>query len=146
MMHFCKNGCKMEKLFIAGTSLSPEILLSPAENIFYIKGNSMPEDVRAIYYPVTDWIRAFSDELIVGVSSDFTLQNPFILKIDLIYFNSSSAKFLYDIFTELKRLRLSGIPFRIDWYYDIEDPDMKDAGLDISTMSEIEFTYIGVPT
>ena len=131
----------MQKLFIQSTKTSPEVLLSPTENIFHIKGNSMPEDVRAIYYPVTDWIRTFVGDLLID-SSAYTLVNPLVFKLDLVYFNSSSAKFLFDIFTELKRLRKSGIPFRIEWYYEHEDQEMKDAGLDMSSMSEIEFTLI----
>lgn len=131
----------MQRLFIQSTNVSPEILLSPAENIFYIRGNSMPEDVRAIYYPVTDWIRTFVSDLLCD-SSAYTLVNPLVFKIDLVYFNSSSAKFLYDIFTELRQLRKSGIPFIVEWYYDSDDHEMKEAGVDISSLSEMEFSFI----
>lgn len=100
----------------------------------------MPEDVRAIYYPVTEWIRTFVSDLQCD-SSAYTLVNPLVFKIDLVYFNSSSAKFLYDIFTELKQLKKCGIPFRVEWYYDSDDSEMKEAGLDISTLSETEFSF-----
>jgi hypothetical protein len=132
----------MEKLYISPTTLTPEVSFSPEENIFFIKGNSSPEDVRAMYYPVIEWIKRLASSLIDGKSLSFSADNPLKLTIDLDYFNSSSAKFLFDIFNELKQLTPSGIPFMIEWYYDKEDLDMKEAGIDISLLLEMEFNYV----
>jgi len=60
----------------------------------------------------------------------------------LAYFNSSSAKFLYDIFLEMKRLIPAGIPYIVEWVYDEEDIDLKEAGDDIALLVEMEFSYI----
>jgi hypothetical protein len=132
----------MQKLYISPTPTTPEINFSPEENIFIIRGTSAPEDVREVYYPVIDWFKKFTDSIIEGSTVKFTPANPFILKIDLEYFNSSSAKFLYDIFFELRRFAPAGIPFSISWYYDEDDVDMKEAGYDISLLVETEFVYI----
>ena len=132
----------MQKLYISPTPTTPEINFSPEENIFIIRGTSAPEDVREMYYPVIEWFKKFTDSIIEGSTVRFTPDNPFILKIDLEYFNSSSAKFLYDIFFELRRFAPAGIPFSIHWYYDEDDIDMKEAGYDISLLVETEFTYI----
>ena len=72
----------------------------------------------------------------------YSEHNPFILKIDLDYFNSSSAKFFYDIFLEFKRLETAAIPVNIEWYYEEDDTDSMDAGNDIALLAEMEFTYI----
>jgi hypothetical protein len=61
---------------------------------------------------------------------------------DLVYFNSSSAKFLYDIFIELKRLIPLGIPVIVEWFYDEEDIDLKEGGMDIALLAEMEFLFI----
>ena len=132
----------MKKLYIAPTTTTPEISFSPEENIFFIKGNSSPEDVRALYYPVIEWIKELSKSIINESSLSFSTDNPLKLTVDLEYFNSSSAKFLFDIFTELKQLTPSGIPVKIEWYHEKEDLDMKEAGKDISTLVEMEFHYI----
>lgn len=132
----------MQKLIISPTKLSPEINFSPEENIFIIRGNSAPEDVREMYYPVIEWIRIFIDKIIEGQKHSFTEDNPLKMQVDLDYFNSSSAKFLYDIFFDLKRLKSSNIPFIIEWYHDEEDSDMKEAGQDISFLVETTFKYI----
>ncbi len=102
----------MQKLFIAAGQNTPEINFSPEENVFMIRGTSSPEDVRALYYPVIDWFTKYSEEIRTAHSL-FTAEKPFVFQIDLKYFNSSSAKFLYDIITELKNISDTGIPVKV---------------------------------
>jgi hypothetical protein len=132
----------MKKLYISPTPTSPEISFSPEENIYFIRGNSSPEDVRSLYYPVIEWIKDLASAIINGNYIKYSAENPLILIIDLEYFNSSSAKFLFDIFNELKLLKPSGISVKIEWYHDKEDFDMRDAGSDISSLVGMEFQYI----
>ncbi|MBA4322317.1 MAG: hypothetical protein C0408_05805 [Odoribacter sp.] len=132
----------MKSLYIEKTAITPEINFSPDENIFIIKGSSSPEDVRALYYPVIEWIRLFADDIIEGVYRKFSSDNPLKMQIDLDYFNSSSAKFFFDIFTELKRLSSVNMPVIVEWMYDEEDIDQKEAGADIASLVEMEFIFI----
>jgi hypothetical protein len=132
----------MKKLSISSTSSTPEILFSPEENIFVIKGRSSPEDVRAMYYPVIEWVRNFIQSIIKEENIIYTSENPLRFQTNLIYFNSSSAKFLYDIFLELKKLSLSGNHVVIEWFYEEEDIDLKEAGVDIALLAEMDFTFI----
>jgi hypothetical protein len=132
----------LQKLFIEATKTTPEIYFSPDENIFSIKGLSSPEDVRAMYYPVIEWIKIFIDDIIEGSINTFNKENPFILKIDLEYFNSSSAKFIFDILSELNRLNLNDLKFIVEWFHEEEDTDMMDAGADIAQLAGMEFTFV----
>ncbi len=132
----------MQKLYISPTLSTPEINFSPEENIFLIRGTSSPEDVRAMYYPVNEWVNMFVNDILQIGSNNYSPGNPLKLQIDLVYFNSSSAKFLYDIFSELKRLSQSDIMVVIEWFYDKEDIDLKEAGSDIASLAGMEFTYI----
>jgi hypothetical protein len=132
----------MQKLYISPTSTTPEVNFSPLENIFLIRGISSPEDVRAMYYPVIEWVKMYVNEILEVKNKSYTSDSPLIFRADLTYFNSSSAKFLYDIFMELKRLIPAGIPFSVEWFYDERDIDLKEAGSDIALLVETEFTYI----
>jgi hypothetical protein len=132
----------MQKLYICPTKNSPEIIFSPEENIFLIRGTSSPEDVREMYYPVIEWTGIFIKDILHGKGAVYTPDNPLILKVDLDYFNSSSAKFLLDIFNEMKMLNSAKIPFIIEWHYDEQDIDMFDAGQDMALLVETEFNYI----
>jgi hypothetical protein len=132
----------MQTLYISPTNTTPEVHFSPQENIFIIRGVSSPEDVRAMYYPVIEWVKMYVNNILEVENKLYTLDSPLRFRTDLIYFNSSSAKFLYDIFLELKRLIPSGIPFIIEWFYEEEDIDLKEAGSDIALLAGMEFSYV----
>ena len=132
----------MQKLYIKSTTSTPEIHFSPDDNIFLIRGISAPEDVRTMYYPVIEWVKNFIDEIIDKEPFRYTTEHPLRFQTELKYFNSSSAKFLFDIYFELKRLSQSGIAVVIEWIHESNDIDMKEAGVDISLLAGMEFTYI----
>jgi SiaC family regulatory phosphoprotein len=132
----------MQKLYFPQTPTSPEIIFSPEDRIFSLRGISIPEDVRELYYPVIEWFRQYIDTLIDGNSKYYSSVSPLKFQVDLEYFNSSSAKFLYDIFLELKRLMDARIPVVVEWYYNEEDVDLKEAGSEIALLAEMEFLYI----
>jgi len=135
----------MHKLFIEQDLRTPCITFSPDENIFHIRGTSSPEDVRKLYYPVIEWINKFYEEVLKGEIKTFSEENPLRFQFDLKYFNSSSAKFFFDLLTELKKLPPAGCPVIIEWYYEDNDTDMKEAGNDLSQLVDMEFTLISKP-
>ncbi|MBM3420423.1 MAG: DUF1987 domain-containing protein [Bacteroidetes bacterium] len=130
----------MEKLFIPGTDLSPEVSFDPERWVLSIKGTSAPEDVRAIYYPVLEWIRTMVDTILEKPS--VTGANGVIADFDLQYFNSSSGKFLYDIFSELARLRKGNCSIEVRWHHDRKDTDLQEAGNDLGEHSGIGIIFI----
>jgi hypothetical protein len=132
----------MQKLYISPTNTTPEIHFSPQENIFLIRGTSSPEDVREMYYPIIEWVKIFVDDILEKENKSYSIDFPLRFQTDLIYFNSSSAKFLYDIFMELKRLIPAGIPVIIEWFHNEEDIDLKEAGTDIAILAGMDFSYI----
>jgi hypothetical protein len=136
----------MQKLYYSPTPTSPEICFSPDESIFFMRGISNPEDVRDIYYPVIDWFREFTNSLIASNSPQYSINYPLKFQVDLEYYNSSTAKFLYDIFLELKRLGSSGNEVRVEWIYDEEDTDLQEAGSDIASLVDMVFTFVPKPS
>lgn len=136
----------MEELIIEPERRTPSIRFSPNENVFYIRGTSSPEDVRKLYYPVIEWIKRFNEEILKSEIKTFNERNPLRFQFDLEYFNSSSAKFFFDMLMELKKLPLTGVPVSVEWYYDEEDADMKEAGVDFSNLIGMEFTFISKPS
>lgn len=130
----------MEKLFIPGNELNPEIILDPATWRLSVSGTSAPEDVRSLYYPVTEWVTEMADKLIANPAA--AGKTGVVMTFDLKYFNSSSGKFFHDIFVELARLRSKGCNLEVRWLYEADDEDMLEAGQDMADLAELEFTYI----
>ena len=132
----------MEPLRLDGTDLSPEIILDPGQHHFSITGVSRPEDVRSFYYPVIEWCNKLETEFVDTGKIKFDKEHPLKLTIKLKYFNSSSAKFLYDIFIVFGKISRKDQQVEIDWYYDEGDDDMLDAGQEMSDIAEIPFSFI----
>ncbi len=132
----------MTPLIIKATDTSPEIKFDPDNHHFTITGLSRPEDVRAFYYPVLEWCQTFRNQEMDTENISFTKDNPLVVRINLKYFNSSSAKFLFDIFTEISGLCKKGHTVDIYWHYDPGDEDMLEAGKEMSEIAEIPFRYI----
>lgn len=129
----------MKTLLFEPTDTTPKILFDPEKLYFEISGHSRPEDVRAFYKPVIAWLKEFAQAIQKGdVKPESTLEFNF----KMIYFNSSSAKFLLDVLVEINKIHTSGNTTQINWFYDEGDDDMKEVGEDLSDMVDFEFTYV----
>lgn len=131
----------MEKLYIAQSESIPEITLSHEDNVFRVTGISRPENIRLIYEPVIKWLTDYKS-ILINDHSLYSKENPLIMQLDLEYFNSSSAKFLYDIVRIIKSVKDEGIPVEIKWFYDSDDQDCLEAGEDLASLAKIDFIFV----
>ena len=127
----------MEKLTLSPTLSSPGVDLDPASNKFKIWGESRPENVRRFYLPILEWLEQYADE-ISGKDGDNTIEFSFNFE----YFNSTSAKYILDLFKILHRIQESGKSLSISWHYEEDDEDMYEVGMEMSRMSGILFEYV----
>ncbi len=114
----------MEPLIIKATKVTAGIILDPYNDNFEISGNSRPENVRDFYDPVINWIIEFEKEVLDRKSIKFDKKHPLNFNLKMNYFNSSSAKFLYDVMSDLVRFHKKGHIIRISWYFEEGDDDM----------------------
>lgn len=127
----------MEKLNLAPTLNTPGIILDPVENKFELKGESRPENVRSFYLPILDWLEKFANE-VSGTDPDSPLEFSFNFE----YFNSTSAKYILDIFKILNSINSKGKAVKVSWHYEEDDEDMYEVGMEMSRMSGIAFEYV----
>ncbi|MFO7828866.1 MAG: DUF1987 domain-containing protein [Bacteroidales bacterium] len=133
----------MKTLNIAATDKSPGVIFNPAKRLFEMAGNSRPENVRDFYYPIIEILKKYFDSLSYDQKEleDYE-QYPFRFNFKLDYFNSSSAKFISDILVILKDSSEKGIHFKVYWYFEDGDDDMKEVGEDFSDMISFPFNFI----
>jgi len=134
----------MEAFIREQTNTTPSIEFNPEKNVFEIMGSSRPEDVREFFYPVLDWFNKFKEYLTRDGASLFSEENPLTFTAKLHYFNSSSAKFIFDIFEELRNVHNLNIPIKVYWYFDEDDEDMLDVGEEIAQMVDMDFQFIAI--
>ena len=85
-----------------------------------IRGECYPENI-------SEWSDPVLKALEECVGND---ESEFVVDVELYYFNSSSAKFLFDFFEFLEESAEGGKSIVINWRYRAEDDTMQEAGED----------------
>lgn len=96
----------------------PGISFTPETGNFMLWGRSIPHNAEMVFTPLMDWLEEY-------------LLHPAVhtrLQFNLDYFNTSSQKYLAEMFRKLNRLAKSGSVVQIIWSYDKEDEDMRLIG------------------
>lgn len=131
----------MDGLQIEKTDFTPYVYFNPVLNEFTIEGVSRPENVTQFYTGVNDWIAEYESQLyknhVLG-GKKFNLH--IIFKFS--YFNSASAKMIFQFLESLRRIRMMGYTIEVDWYYDEGDDQMLEDGEELSEAIEIQFNFI----
>lgn len=133
----------MSPLKVEQTNVSPFINFNPALGIFVLAGYSRPENVRDFYFPVVSWLDDFKSELVDAKRLGESI-SPINFDFKFIYFNSSSAKFLYDIVILLNEMQRAELPVSINWFFDKDDDELREAGEELSDMAQVPFKFIEV--
>lgn len=131
----------MKPLYVEESGATPKVVLDAEKNDFLMQGCSRPEDVRAFYYPIINWLTDFSDTIDDSAISRFK-DYPLVFNFKFDYFNSSSAKFILDILLLLNEIYKKEINIVIRWHYDTADDDMREVGEELSDVVDFNFEYI----
>jgi len=124
----------MNLFTLSESKRTPEVLfnLDNAELVF--NGNSIPEDVNLFYAPLISWIEVNKDHIIQD-------SRQLMIKVNLVYFNSATLKFLVSLLKFL--INIKGVDLvKISWLYDHDDDDMLETAKDISNILSIPINYI----
>jgi len=132
----------MEKLIIDPTLNTPSVILNPEENRFHFSGESRPEDVRNFYIPILEWLEKYTTDVIAQKADGENSDREFHFNFE--YFNSTSAKYILDLFKILSKFQTEGIKTGVYWHYEEDDEDMLEVGMEMSRMSRLEFEYVKI--
>lgn len=122
------NG-RVKKWVNTGGLEIPRIVLNGDTGELLLEGKSMPENIMEVYRPVLDWVELY-------------VKNPAastILSVRLSYYNTSTSKILLTIIELLEGLFRKGHSVVVRWYFEEEDEDMEEAGLDLSVHTLLPF-------
>ena len=100
------------------------------------KGRSTPENSVEFYDPINKWLIQFISEAVAI---------PVIVMLKFEYFNTSSSKCILDVLKKFAELKKTGADVKVEWYYEQDDDDMKEAAEDYSDIVKIPFEIIEIP-
>ncbi len=124
----------MDNLFIEGTKQTPEVKFEANTGILEIKGRSIPENTFEFFNPVLLWLEEYSKAPVEKT----------IVKVNLEYFNTSSSKYILEIFKRVKTVFTDGHNVLVEWYYEEDDEEMMETGEDYEDVSGLPFELISV--
>jgi len=129
----------MNELLINSTEDSPEVEFDIAKNTFIISGESRPENAGTFYKPIINVITKL--DLLLHNKKDKGDESSFVFIFKYAYFNSTSAKYIADIFKNIKILVEKGHNIEIQWHYDKRDEDMLNSGTEFADMFDLKFQF-----
>jgi len=109
----------MDPINIPQTARTPRVEFDFQSNKFIIAGESYPEDVPTFYGPLLERFTVFLNE-----SNNVAIN----FRFELVYFNSSTAKIVMELFEALEEAAGSGNEVVITWVYDAGDDNIKELG------------------
>lgn len=98
----------MKDLNIEGTQSTPTIACDAARGVVEMRGDSYPENSFELFSPVMEWIEAYLRES----------RQALMLRLHLLYLNTSSVKAMMDIFDVLNDAHADGRAVSVHWFYD----------------------------
>lgn len=123
----------MKNLFLEETKYTPQINLNCETGEFTFIGKSYPENTFEFYEPVMSWVNEYFE--------DFAKEKT-IIKLEIIYFNSSSSKLFFDFF-DLVEEASKDKDIEIHWIYDEENESALEAGEDfIEDFENLKFNLV----
>ena len=122
----------MENFYSVGSDKTPRISLNAATGEMEFSGRSIPENSAKLYDPIIAWI----DEYLKSPNKE----TVFVVKLE--YFNTSSSKYLLEIFRRFEDAFKSGMQVSVQWYYEQEDEDMQESGDDFRDILKIPVELI----
>jgi len=125
----------MEALKILAHDSNPSIYLDAKVNRFEIKGNSMPENARAFYEPVVEWLDAYAENP--------NSNTEIVFQMNLL--NTSSTKLFIDIFKKINKIvEHSEGNVNVVWYYTFGDDDIQEIGVEFKDFCKASFELVAV--
>ena len=116
----------MKDFYIKESPKTPRIKFVIETGVCEISGRSIPENSIALYQPFMNWLE------------EYVLQKPqpkvkIIAKLE--YFNTSSSKYLAEIFKKFETIyKPEKENIELQWYYEEDDEPMIESGEDFQQL------------
>jgi len=122
----------MENIIIEQTTKTPRVDFNADTGVLLLKGISVPENTVDFYHALVYWLNEY------GANPAKETK----LELKLEYFNTSTSVVLLNMFKILAEIKNSNVS--IDWYYESDDMEMEEVGVDFANMVDANFNLIAV--
>lgn len=124
----------MENLHLVASPKTPQVNFDSKTGTLELRGRSIPENSIEFYQPLNEWIDSYGTNPCANT----------VIDVKLEYFNTSSSKCILDLFKKLERLNGNKTEVSVNWYFEVDDEDMEEAGEDYQAIVRLPFKMIEV--
>ncbi|MDK2979085.1 MAG: hypothetical protein PWP52_1799 [Bacteroidales bacterium] len=130
----------MNSLKIEGTTFTPEINFDIDNNTLSFLKVSKPANAIEFYQPVFEFLDNFENEKVKA-----KVVQELIIDFKFDYFNTATAKVIYELLAKFKRIKKQGVDIIIKWFYHEEDEDLLEEGQMMAEAVGLDFKFITLP-
>ncbi|MCL2637035.1 MAG: DUF1987 domain-containing protein [Oscillospiraceae bacterium] len=113
------------------TGSTPYVLVDEGKKYINIKGESYHENVIEFFKEVNDWL------------NDYTELDGFVFDCEMLYFNSSTAKLLYNMLMHMDDCAAKGNKITVNWITTQDNDIIIECGEDFQEdMSNLTFNIV----
>ena len=127
----------MNSLKIEATTFTPEINFDITNNTLSLLKVSKPENAITFYKPLFDFIDNFEKSKVKS-----KVAKELIVDFNFDYFNTATAKVLYELLAKFKKIQKQGVNIIINWYYHADDEDQLEEGQIMSEALDMSFNFV----
>ncbi len=128
----------MKKLHVLPKKDAPEVVFEPLTGHFSIVGISHPENISNFFDPVIAWLDEYLKEL---KNQGVVNAKPIKLRLFFKYINSASYKYMITFLQKMNEFVDIGVSVNMEWQYEPDDEDMRDAGYELMEYSNIHIPF-----
>jgi len=129
----------MNFLKIEATTFTPEINFDIENNTLSFLKVSKPANAIKFYKPVFDFLDHFEKSKVKS-----KVIKELIIDFKFDYFNTATAKIIYELLKKIKNIQEQGMGIIINWYYHPEDEDLLEEGEIMSEALDLSFNFVPV--
>jgi len=96
------------------------------------EGCSITNDPRVFFKPVQEWAKEY-----IKNPAEYTE-----ITLNFEYIDTASVKFVYQILQDIKSSESPNHRIKINWHYEIDDPEILELGEIIQSKLDIEFEFV----
>ena len=134
----------MNNFILEKTDNTPGVELNSEKKCIEFTGDSRPENAKLFFEPIFNWISEFEHKM-VNTSNQASDVTKVDVNFKLEYFNSSSAKYVIELIKAVHKIEVdcnSKVKMAINWFYEEDDEDLRDAGKEFVRMTGIDMNFI----
>lgn len=126
----------MNSLKIEATTFTPEINFDVENNKLSFLKVSKPANAITFYKPVFDFIDNFEKTKVKA-----KVAKELIIDFKFDYFNTATAKVIYELLHKFQKIQGQGVEVIINWYYHPEDDDLLEEGQIMAEALNLKFNF-----